>query len=129
MAQCASLFSQILALFNRGDFAGIVRKHQAERHAKGFTCWNQFVAMLFCQLAQAHSLREICGGLACCLGKLIHLGMRQAPNKPALTKVGVDLKLCQRTPSLGSLSRPVLSTLRALPASRSRKETAFSLQE
>lgn len=31
------------------------------------------VAMLFCQLGRAHSLREICGGLACCEGKLSHL--------------------------------------------------------
>jgi hypothetical protein len=85
MTQCASLFSQILALFNRGDFADIVRKHQADKHSKGFSCWNQFVAMLFCQLAQAHSLREICGGLACCLGKLKHLGLRQAPNKSTLS--------------------------------------------
>jgi hypothetical protein len=28
--------------------------------------------MLFCQLAQAHSLREICGGLRCCLGVTEH---------------------------------------------------------
>ncbi|MDE3179186.1 MAG: DUF4372 domain-containing protein [Acidobacteriota bacterium] len=39
-----------------------MRQHQAERHARGFTCSGQFVAMLFCQLGQAHSLREICGG-------------------------------------------------------------------
>jgi len=41
--------------------------------------------MLFCQLAQAKSLREICGGLACCLGKLHHLGMRDAPKKSTLS--------------------------------------------
>ena len=40
--------------------------------------------MLFCQLAQAHSLREICGGLACCLGKLAHLGIQGAPKKSTL---------------------------------------------
>lgn len=85
MTQYASIFSQILALFHRGEFADIVRKHRAERHSKGFTCWNQFVAMLFCQLAQAHSLREICGGLACCLGKLKHLGVHKAPNKSTLS--------------------------------------------
>jgi hypothetical protein len=33
-------------------------KHQAERHSRGFSSWGQFVAMLFCQLAQAKSLRE-----------------------------------------------------------------------
>ena len=35
--------------------------------------------MLFCQLPWAHSLREVCGGLACCEGKLKHLGIAQAP--------------------------------------------------
>jgi hypothetical protein len=35
-------------------------------------------------MAQAHSLREICGGLACCLGKLRHLGVTTAPNKSTL---------------------------------------------
>jgi len=41
--------------------------------------------MLFCQLAQVKSLREICGGLACCLGKLRHLGMKNVPNKSTLS--------------------------------------------
>jgi hypothetical protein len=36
-----------------------VKKHLAERSAKGFTCRTQFVAMTFCQLAHADSLREI----------------------------------------------------------------------
>jgi hypothetical protein len=85
MVQYASVFSQILALFQRPDFAKIIREHKGERHSKGFTCWDQFVAMLFCQLAQAHSLREICNGLACCLGKLKHLGVRKAPNKSTLS--------------------------------------------
>ncbi len=81
----SSVFSQILALFQRPEFAKIIREHKAERHAKGFTCWDQFVGMLFCQLAQAHSLREICNGLACCLGKLKHLGVHKAPNKSTLS--------------------------------------------
>jgi len=40
--------------------------------------------MLFCQLGQAHSLREICGGLATCLGKLKHLGIASAPRRSTL---------------------------------------------
>jgi hypothetical protein len=40
--------------------------------------------MLFCELGQACSLREICGGLAACEGKLKHLGVPQAPNKSTL---------------------------------------------
>jgi hypothetical protein len=81
----ASLFSQLLQHFPRTEFGSLVRKHQAERAAKGFSCWTQFVAMLFCQLAHADSLREICNGLRCCLGKLVHLGVDHAPNKSTLS--------------------------------------------
>jgi hypothetical protein len=42
------------------------------------------VAMLFCHLARADSLSKICGGLACCQGKLRHLGIGKAPNKSTL---------------------------------------------
>jgi Domain of unknown function (DUF4372)/Transposase DDE domain len=85
MVQVASLFNQLLHHFPRLEFAGLVKKHQAERAAKGFDCWTQFVAMLFCQLGHADSLREICNGLACCLGKLVHLGIAKAPNKSTLS--------------------------------------------
>jgi len=44
-------------------FGALVREHSAERDAKGFSCWTQFVSMLLCQLAHADSLREICNGL------------------------------------------------------------------
>ena len=80
-----SLFSQLLAIFSRADFAAAVRKHRAERAAKGFDCWTQFVAMLFCQLGRAHSLREICGGLASVEGKLNHLGVGAAPRRSTLS--------------------------------------------
>lgn len=85
MVRHASLFSQLVALFNRARFAELVYRHQAERYAKGFSSWDQFVAMLFCQIAQAKSLREISGGLKSCLGKLRHLGVKRAPNKSTLS--------------------------------------------
>ena len=85
MVRSASLFSQLLQQVPRSEFAALVNKHQAERNAKGFTCWTQFTAMLFCQLAHADSLREICNGLACCLGKLIHLGIQHGPSKSNLS--------------------------------------------
>jgi len=85
MVRNASLFSQLLNLINRQRFYGLVYRHRSERYAKKFSSWDHFVAMLFCQLAQAKSLREICGGLACCLGKLKHLAMTTAPNKSTLS--------------------------------------------
>jgi hypothetical protein len=85
MVKVASLFSQVLRQVPRTEFAALVKRHDAERGAKGFGCWTQCVAMLFCQLARADSLREICNGLSCCLGKLVHLGFNKAPNKSTLS--------------------------------------------
>ena len=62
-----------------------MKKHDAERAAKGFTCWTQFVSMLFCQLGRADSLREICNGLGCCLGRLVHVGIAKAPCRSTLS--------------------------------------------
>jgi len=59
MVRHASLFSQLISVFDRKKFCELVYHHQAERYAKGFSCWDHFVSMLFCQLAQAKSLREI----------------------------------------------------------------------
>jgi Transposase DDE domain/Domain of unknown function (DUF4372) len=80
-----SLFSQLLSLLNRHQFERRVREHQAERASKGFSCWSQLVSMMFCQLAQAKSLREISDGLACCEGKLNHLGLEQGPKRSTLS--------------------------------------------
>ena len=84
MTPVCSVFSQLLQLFSHGQFAQAVKQHQAERNAKGFTCWGQFVAMLFCQVAHMNSLREVCLGLACGEASLKHLGLTTTPNKSTL---------------------------------------------
>lgn len=80
-----SIFGQILQIFSKNDFYKAVMETGSERRAKGFTCWQQFVAMLFCQIGQAHSLREICGGLASSLGKVRHIGIESAPKHQTLS--------------------------------------------
>jgi hypothetical protein len=71
-------------LIPRPDFDAAVHKHAAERNAKGFTCWGQLVAMLFCQLGSVNSLRDIANGLAASEGKLRHLGLPAAPKRSTL---------------------------------------------
>jgi hypothetical protein len=83
MNRFGSIFSQLLQLFPRLEFHRFVKETRAERHARGYTCWGQFVAMLFCQLGRAHSLREITNGLKSCEGKLKHLGIT-SPNRSTL---------------------------------------------
>ncbi len=83
LIKSSSMFSQLLSLFPRDRFDARIRDFSAEKGAKGFTCWQQFVAMLFCQLGKAQSLREITDGLSTCEGKLSHLGIK-APKRSTL---------------------------------------------
>jgi len=84
MNRVCSIFAQVLRSIPRLEFEAAVREHRAERHARGFECWTQMVAMLFCHLGRAQSLREIVGGLAACEGKLQHLGVTSAPKRSTL---------------------------------------------
>ncbi len=79
-----NLFSKILSFVSRAEFLEAVKETKSEYKAKGFSSWGHFVAMIFCQIGQAHSLREICNGLASCFGKLIHIGIKEAPKRSTL---------------------------------------------
>lgn len=74
MNKYSSIFGQILQIFPKTEFYRAVMKTGAEKFAKGFI-----------RLRRTHSLREICGGLASCFGKLKHLGLDSAPNRSTLS--------------------------------------------
>jgi Domain of unknown function (DUF4372) len=84
LTRVGSIVSQILQFIPRVELEATVRKYRAERHARGFSSGGQFVAMLFCQLGHAKSLREICGGWAAREGKLRPLGVPTAPSRSTL---------------------------------------------
>lgn len=43
----------------RGMFDRLVAKHQADKHNKGFGCWDQLVAMVYAQMSGTTSLRGL----------------------------------------------------------------------
>ena len=43
MTRFCSIFSQLLQLFPRTEFQKAVAAAQADRHARGVGCWDQFV--------------------------------------------------------------------------------------
>src|SRR5205807_6883801 len=122
MSAVCSIFSQILQLFSRAQFQAAVHQHKAERHARGFTCWEQFIAMLFCQLGRAHSLTEITQGLAASEGKLKHLGLSEAPAKSTLA-------YAKPAPPLGILSDGLLPVAGTLPSASRCAAIEIPLQE
>jgi DDE family transposase/uncharacterized protein DUF4372 len=83
MKRFCSIMTQLLQIFPRNEFYQEVKLTKAERHARGFASWDHFVAMLFCQMADAQSLREIIGGLSSCEGRLEQFGIK-APKRSTL---------------------------------------------
>jgi hypothetical protein len=83
MKRFCSIMTQLLQVFPRNEFYQEVKQTKAERHARGFASWDHFVAMLFCQMADAQSLREIIGGLSSCEGRLEQFGIK-APKRSTL---------------------------------------------
>jgi hypothetical protein len=83
MKRFCSIMTQLLQVFPRNEFYQEVKHTKAERHARGFASWDHFVALLFCQMAEAQSLREITGGLSSCEGRLEQFGIK-APKRSTL---------------------------------------------
>ena len=76
MAHNNTILGQMLKMFARHEFEKAVSETGTEYHARGFSSWNHFVAMLFGQLAGQDSLRGIEAGLATQAQHLYHLGVK-----------------------------------------------------
>lgn len=59
MNQDKYVFAQLTAFLNRTQFNNFVRKYDDNRYVKQFTCWNQLLAMMFGQLSNRESLRDL----------------------------------------------------------------------
>lgn len=82
-----TLFAQIVRNFDRTAFKQIVDRYQSDKHSKGINSWTHMIAMVFCHLAKANSLREISNGLRSATGNLNHLGVQTGPSKSSLSYI------------------------------------------
>lgn len=80
-----SLFSQMLSLIPRDKFERLVSKHSSDKHQKGINSWTHLVAMLFCHIGGAASVRDISNGLTSTTGNLSHLGVDRVPCKSSMS--------------------------------------------
>ena len=69
-----SRFHQIMKALPRGAFDRVVQTHQADKHSKGFACWDQLLAMVYAQLSGASSLRVLETGFNSQHTQHYHLG-------------------------------------------------------
>ncbi len=79
MAKQPYVFAQFLELLPRYEFQRIVNKYKGDYRTKSFKCWHQLACMIFAQIRQEDSLRDIDISLNAHSNKLYHIGIKQCP--------------------------------------------------
>ena len=78
------VFAQLVAFMNRSKFNRIVTKYNGNRYVKHFTCWNQLLVMMYGQLCNRASLRDLITILDAHYSKWYHLGFGRSVSKTNL---------------------------------------------
>jgi hypothetical protein len=84
MSEGKLVFNQLLSYLPKREFRRIVLKYNGDRGVKNFTCWEQFLSMLFAQLTQRESLRDIEISLRSFQKKLYRCGIKSKISKSTL---------------------------------------------
>ena len=74
MAQVQFVFSQLVSFLDRNHFNYLVRKYGGDKYVKHFSCWNQLLVMMFGQLSNRESLRDLTTAVVAHKRKSYHLG-------------------------------------------------------
>jgi hypothetical protein len=81
-----TVFSQLTDHIDEYVFNAIVKKHRGNFRVRHFTCWEQYLCMLFAQLTNRDSLREIETCLRAVGSKLYHSGIRSRISRSTLAE-------------------------------------------
>lgn len=73
------VFSQLIAFLDRNHFNYLARKYDGDKYVKHLTCWNQLLALMFGQLSNCESLRDLIVALEAHQSKCFHLGLGRKP--------------------------------------------------
>ena len=84
------VFAQLASFLDRNKFNYIVRKYDGDKYVKHFTCWNQLLALMFGQLSNRESLRDLIVALDAHHAKCYHLGMGRNVSKSSLARANQD---------------------------------------
>ena len=90
MFQDKYVFAQLASFLNRSKFNRIVTKYDGDKYVKHFTCWNQLLALMFGQLSNRESLRDLIVALEAHHSKCYHLGMGKNVSESSLARANQD---------------------------------------
>ena len=80
------VFAQLVKFLDNDKFRHIVDKYDGDNYVKSYTCWNQLLTMMFGQLSNRESLRDLIVALEAHAGKVYHLGIGKSVTRSNLSK-------------------------------------------
>jgi len=76
MRKLETIFGELLKLVPRYQFEKAVEQYQGDRYVKSYTTWHQYITILFSQIKQKDSIRDIVTGWDAFESRWYHLGMK-----------------------------------------------------
>ena len=90
MYQYKYVFAQLMAFLDRNHFNYLVRKYGGNKYVKHFTCWNQLFTLMFGQLSNRDSLRDLTIAIEAHHQKCYHLGLGKHVTRSNLSKANTN---------------------------------------
>ncbi len=103
------VFTQLCRFLPKRAFDCIVEKYEGNKYVKSFTCWNHLLVMIFGQLSNRESLRDLVSTLNAHRSKFYHLGFGESVSRSNLSKAN-ELREVRIFEDLANL---MISTARA----------------
>jgi transposase len=90
MNQDKYVFTQLIGFLPYDDFYYIVKKHKGNKGIRDFTCWNQLLMMMFGQLSNCDSMRDLCLLTEVHHTKAYHLGFGKSVSLSILSRANAN---------------------------------------
>lgn len=86
MGKAKYVFAQLLSFLDPFVFLRIAKKYDGDKYVKHFSCWNQLAVLMFGQLSNRESLRDVVLATQAHATKAYHLGFGKAATRRNLSK-------------------------------------------
>ena len=86
MNQGQYVFTQLCSFLPKVKFDWFVKKYEGNKYIKSFTCWNHLLVMLFGQISNRESMRDLITTLNAHKPKFNHLGFGKSISLSNLSK-------------------------------------------
>ncbi len=80
------VFAQLVKFLDNDKFRHLVDKYDGDKYVKSYTCWNQLLTLMFGQLSNRESLRDLIVAMEAHAGKFYHFGIGKSVTRSNLSK-------------------------------------------